>query len=760
MMKRWTFGILLAYMLSCFIGCGAKPDPVAEENPYGDEYVWLSRFYNLGEDYNESSLFDTFGMDIQEGELIYALRPFSLVKPIHKNTIELQTMEGTDIPIEPEQSAKEDAYSVGRAGFDREGRLHMVYQMIPRGSKLADAESDVSRFEYRIYGADKEPVQTLDVTEYFTINRETAAITKCCAGKEGGIICLIETARESRLIAVSGEGELVSDMDMSSANVFDLVPGEEGEVFLLLQKTGEKAPELARVNIRSSEIMKAYSGIPDDALRISGYDGESILLISKQKLYRFSIRKEQAAEILTWSDYSMDGEYVRFAKMTDEQNIYVSLSNDLNYVEMAHLAMVPKSEVKEKEKVVLATLNPDDMLQRKVNDYNKYHDKYEVELKQVRLDNNDFAGALKELNQLILSDDCPDLIVISDQLDMEGFAANGVFEDLSPYLEKSRRVKREDFAENVLQAYTRSGKLLCIPSSFSISEAVVGKQSLAGEGFGRDIRDFQELAERYPDSLLFERTNCRMELLQMGWKSFVDFASGKCRFDSREFMEYLEWVRTYPDGMDNTVHPLKRYQSGEILFRLTPIFGVDGYWINIPVFGEQVSLFPYPGSDSVFIWSDDTYAITANSRQKEGAWDFIESCIRHRNVSEYYSGFPVRKDMRKELFDLFMEKRYKTDEAGNILYDEATGEPVEESRGIRQFNNVDIPVYAMTKEQTDVLEAFLDQPLAAREIANNREKEMYLIFIEEVQPYLLGQKSAEDVAKIIQSRLQLYLDED
>ena len=58
-----------------------------------------------------------------------------------------------------------------------------------------------------------------------------------------------------------------------------------------------------------------------------------------------------------------------------------------------------------------------------------------------------------------------------------------------------------------------------------------------------------------------------------------------------------------------------------------------------------------------------------------------------------------------------------------------------------------------------VLEAFLNQPLTAREIANNREKEMYRIFIEEVQPYLLGQKSAEDVAKIIQSRLQLYLDE-
>ena len=37
---------------------------------------------------------------------------------------------------------------------------------------------------------------------------------------------------------------------------------------------------------------------------------------------------------------------------------------------------------------------------------------------------------------------------------------------------------------------------------------------------------------------------------------------------------------------------------------------------------------------------------------------------------------------------------------------------------------------------------------------------MYRIFYEEVQPYLLGQKSVEDVAKIIQSRLQLYLDKE
>ena len=758
MKKKITLGIVLVCMLSCLTGCGTKTDPVVEEHPDGDEYVWEAAFLNIGEDY-ESGVFDVYGFDMGEGQLTYALRPFSLVKPLHKCVVDLQTMEQTDTPISLGSKPGEDSCAAGQVGFDGKGFLHMLYQVVPAGMEPSEAKAGESRMEYRIYGENGEVWKALDVTDILPVKQgEVAFFTHCCAMKEGGIICFLENQQQSRLIAISETGELRGEIDLTGANLFDLVAGDGGEVYLLLQKAGEDV-KLVKADLDASEILQTYTGIPTDVIRISGYQGDGLLLVSGQVLYGFSFEGEHTDEILKWDDYSINGESICFARRTDEKNIYVGLSNGITYAELAHLTLIPKSEVKEKEKIVLATLGLDNTLQKRVNDYNRYHDKYEVELKQVSMDNGDFTEVLKNLNQLILSDDCPDLIEISDQLDMEGFAANGVFEDLSPYLEKSRRVKRDDFAENVLQAYTRSGKLLCIPSSFSISEAVVGKQSLAEEGFGRDIRDYRELTGRYPDSRLFESTNCRTDLLQAGWKSFVDFETGKCRFDSRGFLEFLEWVKTYPSEIDNTVHPIAKYQSGEILFRLTPIFFVDGYWINIPVFGEQVSLFPYPGSDSVFIWSEDTYAITANSRHKEGAWDFIESCIRHRNVSEYYDGFPVRKDMRKELFDLFMEKRYKTDEAGNILYDEATGEPVEERRGIHRFNNVDFSFYSMTKEQIDVLEAFLNQPLTAREIANNREKEMYRIFIEEVQPYLLGQKSAEDVAKIIQSRLQLYLDE-
>ena len=574
MMRKMTFGILLVCMLSCLTGCGAKTDPVVEEHPDDDEYVWEAAFLNIGEDY-ESSVFDVYGFDMGEGQLTYALRPFSLVKPLHKCVVNLQTMEQTDTPIGLGSKPGEDSRAAGQVGFDGKGFLHMLYQVVPAGMEPSETKAGESRMEYRIYG---EVWRALDVTDILPVKQgEVAFITHCCAMKEGGIICFLENQQQSRLIAISETGELRGEIDLTGANLFDLVAGDGGEVYLLLQKAGEDV-KLVKADLDSSEILQTYTGIPTDVIRISGYQGDGLLLVSGQVLYGFSFEGEQTDEILKWDDYSINGESICFARRTDEKNIYVGLSNGITYAELAHLTLIPKSEMKEKEKIVLATLGLDNTVQNRIKKYNRYNDRYIVEYRQMD-EGEDYDSALKEFNQLILGEDCPDLLVLSSQLDIEDFAANGVFEDLSPYLEKSRRVKREEFAENVLQAYTRSGKLLCIPSSFSISEAVVGKQSLAEESFGRDIRDYQELTGRYPDSRLFESTNCRTDLLQTGWKSFVDFESGKCRFDSRDFLEFLEWVKTYPSEIDNTVHPLERYQSGEILFRLTPIFSANGMMI-------------------------------------------------------------------------------------------------------------------------------------------------------------------------------------
>lgn len=61
-------------------------------------------------------------------------------------------------------------------------------------------------------------------------------------------------------------------------------------------------------------------------------------------------------------------------------------------------------------------------------------------------------------------------------------------------------------------------------------------------------------------------------------------------------------------------------------------------------------------------------------RTQGRAWDFIECCIRHKSVNEYFLGLPARKEMLQELIALFMVRKYATDEDGNAVLDEAIGE--------------------------------------------------------------------------------------
>lgn len=71
------------------------------------------------------------------------------------------------------------------------------------------------------------------------------------------------------------------------------------------------------------------------------------------------------------------------------------------------------------------------------------------------------------------------------------------------------------------------------------------------------------------------------------------------------------------------------------------------------------------------------------------------------------------------------------------------------------FNGWEYTYHACTDEEIDQVKELLE---AAKPVKDSDNLVMAIIE-EEVQAFYAGQKSAEDVAKIIQSRVQLYVDE-
>lgn len=76
-----------------------------------------------------------------------------------------------------------------------------------------------------------------------------------------------------------------------------------------------------------------------------------------------------------------------------------------------------------------------------------------------------------------------------------------MFEDLYPYMEKSG-LKKENYVENVLEAYEMDGKLYGFTTEFSIY-TIVGKQSVLGELSGWTLSEMMDFIDQHKDSEVF-----------------------------------------------------------------------------------------------------------------------------------------------------------------------------------------------------------------------------------------------------------------
>ncbi len=93
-----------------------------------------------------------------------------------------------------------------------------------------------------------------------------------------------------------------------------------------------------------------------------------------------------------------------------------------------------------------------------------------------------------------------------------------------------------------------------------------------------------------------------------------------------------------------------------------------------------------------------------------------------------------------------MERPFYEDENGNkVEYDD-----------YYYINGVEIPISPMTQEEVDEVVGFLQS--VEEHFSNSQE--LINIITEEAAPYFAGQKNVNEVADIIQNRVQIYVNEN
>ena len=755
--------VLMITILSVFTACGRQEQPGTSDRvsseAASEEYVYVPEYL---EELHIPDSFNWTETKVQ-GDRLYQ----------YNYIYDLEARKGTD------------QFCI----FSKEGELLLELSLGGNGSEGqhssehlrtydVDAEGNVYTIEqgygessrdtgYYLCCYDKEGLKVFsrNITDSLKVDESGVDVSQMLLGQDGRIYILCQSSVKQ----FKADGSPAGSIPVAErSSLYGMVEGKSGDVYILYQDRSSvnSSAQGAKLDFKKGKLGEAFGNLPQGG-SYRGYcagDAGDFLINAGSKVYEYRIDTQTYEEVLNWLDCDIVQSNVDSIGRTKEGDLYAVIS-DLSALttEVAFLRKHSASEVVPRTEIVLGLLYFDSDAQAAAVSFNRKNDKYRVVIRSY-VDSSageSYEDGLTKLSLHVAAGEGPDIFDLT-QLDMEALSLSGAVEDLGPWLEGSSVLDREDYLENVLEGYTYGGKLAAIPYSFSL-QTIAGKASELGDEMGWTLEEVFAYAAEHPQAKLFQgATKSRIiEFCMMcDMERFLDWDSGTVNFDSEVFVELLEFANSYPDvytAQADSPDPPELLQSGEVLLYPHTLYYFDEIQLCPAIFDQSVTYVGYPtadGSANVILNCGTLYGISAASQNKEGAWTFIESWL-NRPVELAWGFSPRRSQLELQIADA---KEAKKDSNGKILTDEdGYPLPAHGESGLRfSLDGKEYNYHACTDEEIGWVEELLS---VARPVKNSDSRVMAIIE-EEVQAFYAGQKTAEEVAYTIQSRVQVYVDEN
>ena len=573
-------------------------------------------------------------------------------------------------------------------------------------------------------------------------------------------------------------GNHAGNVDMLSATgrgyVNSCGRGVDGKVYACITSytETESTTSLIEIDYDLKALGQSYENFPSgsgNGRLVQSAEGK-FLVNNGASVSEYDLETQQKQVMLNWLDCDINGSRVRsFGMLSDGRLAAVYQDWETNDSGVALLTRTSSNQVVQKKQIVIGTLSESNSdIQAAAVAFNRSNEEYHVTIRgYADMDNwsqDAYRDALSRMNSDMTSNNCPDIIDLT-YVDVNQLAAKGVFEDLVPFLEKSAVLKKDDLIENVLNAYTYNNVLVAIPDCFEL-ETVVGSAAQVGDKMGWSLEEMMAFADEHPQATIFNRTSKQIILqycLTYNMNIFVDWNNGTCNFDGEEFKRLLEFVNRFPNENDITWEQGQdseavRIQKGEVLLSKAYISELDRMQLYIEMFQGPVTCIGYPnmdGSSGCVLNGENAYAIASKSKNKEGAWEFIESYLTRENV-RYRWGFPVIKSELDKMVEEALKVEYITDENGDPILDEDGNPILAGGGGGIGYGDWEYFFRIPTREEVDMVLELIN---VAKPITISDQKIMEIIN-EETEGYYQGQRTVDDVASNIQHRVYIYVSEN
>lgn len=524
---------------------------------------------------------------------------------------------------------------------------------------------------------------------------------------------------------------------------------------------------------------------------LPGDDAYDFYYTYNNNIYGYAAKTDTKEKLVDWLACDVDTNNMSGYAMLSDSRVAALMqdwSTDPTTYQLIVLHRVDASEIKEKKVLTLACMYLDWNLRSMIVEYNKTNDEYRINVVDYGeyATDDDYNAGVTKLTTEIISGSVPDIFLTSN-LPIDKYAAKGVIADLNTFMDGGNGLSRDYFVPQVMSALEKDGKLYELPTSFSVQTAYA-LSSIASQYDTWNVAAVQDaMTQLQEGATVFSNgwtknmalSNC----LSRNLSAFVDWTTGKCEFDSEAFQQLLAFCNSFPaetsdgDGaiayassadiaVDDAMweSDATRITNGKQLMSTIGMYSFDSYIWNVYAIRDKITFTGYPtedGSGSSFELQMPM-AISSVTKYPDAAWDFVCSIIKKMNTideNNYYYGFPISQAaFDAEMTDI-MTEQYQLDENGEQVDWDGDGEPDKAIRGsyetMENGETVYKDVYALTQEDIDQILGVISNTHSVYDY----DQEILDIITDEVAAYFAGDKDVQTTASMIQSRVNLYVQE-
>lgn len=522
-----------------------------------------------------------------------------------------------------------------------------------------------------------------------------------------------------------------------------------------------------------------------------GDDAYDFYYAYNNNIYGYAAKTDTKEKLVDWLACDVDTNNMSGYAMLSDSRVAALMqdwSTDPTTYQLIVLHRVDASEIKEKKVLTLACMYLDWNLRSMIVEYNKTNDEYRINVVDYSeyATDDDYNAGVTKLTTEIISGSVPDIFLTSN-LPIDKYAAKGVIADLNTFMDGGNGLSRDYFVPQVMSALEKDGKLYELPTSFSVQTAYA-LSSIASQydtwnvaAVQDAMTQLQEGATVFSDG--WTKNMALSNCLSRNLSAFVDWTTGKCEFDSEAFQQLLAFCNSFPaetsdgDGaiayassadiaVDDAMwdSDATRITNGKQLMSTIGMYSFDSYIWNVYAIRDKITFTGYPtedGSGSSFELQMPM-AISSVTKYPDAAWDFVCSIIKKMNTideNNYYYGFPISQAaFDAEMTDI-MTEQYQLDEKGEQVDWDGDGEPDKAIRGsyetMENGETVYKDVYALTQEDIDQILGVINSTRSVYDY----DQEILDIITDEVAAYFAGDKDVQTTASMIQSRVNLYVQE-